>query len=142
MNRVVSALRSFAEFYLIIVGGGYTLAASVALILNTRTLLQTADADEIRAFRGDLSESLLMLVPAALILAAGIGVHRYRWWGLVLAAGMGILAVGYGTIGGLANPLVWDYHIFTIVFPMAVILVWAVLPITWLEFKRQGVKTS
>jgi hypothetical protein len=142
MSRVVSALKGFAELYLIIVGGAYTLTALVALILNTRTLLQTADAGEVRTLRGDLSDNCLMLVAAALILAAGVGVHRYRWWGLVLATGMGILAVGYGAIGGLANPLIWDYHIFTIVLPMAVILVWAVLPITWLEFKRQGVKTS
>ncbi len=141
MKRVVSALRRFAELYLIIVGGAYTLAALVALLLNMRPLLQTSDAGEIRAIRGDLREGFLMLIPSALILVAGIGVHNYRWWGLVLTAGMGILAVGYGVTWELTNPE-WDYHTFTIVLPMALILAWAMLPPTWVEFKRRSFKTS
>jgi hypothetical protein len=142
MNRVVSALKQFAELYLLIVGGAYTLSALVALVLNARTLFQTADPGEVRTIRTDLLENWLMFIPAALILLAGIGVRGYRWWGLVLAAGMGILAVGHGLQWELTHPGIWDYHDFTIVLPMAAILVWAILPPTWLEFKRQSLRAS
>ena len=140
MNRLVSALKHFAELYLIIAGGGYTLASLVALSVNTRALLTSADRVELRDLRADLGENCFILVAAGLTLTAGLGIHKYRWWGLLLAAVLGALAVAGGLVWSVTDP--WEYHNFTIALPMAAILVWAILPPTWVQFKRQSVKAS
>jgi hypothetical protein len=140
MKRVVSGLKKFAELYLIIVGGGYTLASSVGLVVNTKGFLRCTDEIEAKAFRQDVTEGLVMFVFAALLLAAGVGIHKSRLWGLVLAAGMGILTVGYSLVQNSSG--LSDYHDFTIALPMGLIFIWAVLPHTWLEFTRQGIRAS
>jgi dolichyl-phosphate-mannose--protein O-mannosyl transferase len=77
MSRLLSVAKQLVELYLIIVG------ALVALIANM------ASAD-----KGNLGENWTMLIVAGLILAAGVGVKIYRWWGLLLAAVMGTLTIG------------------------------------------------
>jgi len=84
----------------------------------------------------------MILVPAALILAAGVGVHLYRPWGLFLACGMGIATLAYGLTWEINHWGSFDEHNLTIVLPMTLILIWALLPSTWLEFKRRSFKAS
>lgn len=140
MKRIVSGLKKFAELYLIVVGGGYTLVSAVGVVLSTKNFLQNTDEINAKLFRQDITEGLILFFFASMALAAGIGIQKYRVWGLVLTVGVAISAVGYSLIQnavGLSN-----YHDFTIALPMAVIFVWGVLPPTWLEFKQKSLKTA
>ena len=112
----------------------------VALILNTRTLLASSDRIEVKDVRSELGENSLMLIAAAATFVAGVGIHKYRRWALVLAAVMGVLAILESVAAGAIDP--WEYHNFTIGLPMAAIMIWALLPPTWLMFKERSGKTS
>jgi len=138
--KLVSALKHPAELYLIIVGGAYSLSALVALILNTHTLLASSDRIEVQDLRSELGENSLMLIAAAAMFIAGVGIYKYRRWGLLLSVVLGVLAIMESVAASAIDP--WEYHNFTIGLPMAVIMVWAFLPPTWKMFKLQGVKVS
>ncbi len=139
MNRLLSAMKHFAELYLIIVGGGYTLVSVVALVLNMHTIYTSAYPVEARDLRG-LNENLFLFLGAAPTLIAGIGIHRCRWWGLLLAGAVGVVAITSALVTSQVDP--WEYHNFTVALPMALILIWAILPPTWVEFKRHCLKAS
>lgn len=142
MSRRRTTVKHLAELYLIIVGGAYTLAGAVELVYNTQVTLQSSDPEERRSWSKDVNEALMFLIPSPLIFAAGLGVLKNRSWGLLLAIGMGIVTLGYGLFWEFNHPGEFDEHNFTIVLPMTLILIWALLPSTWLEFKRGSVKTS
>ena len=136
----MSALKHPAELYLLIVGGGYSLSALVALILNTHSLLKYTDRIEFKDLRADLGENCIMFLVATVALIAGVGIYKYRLWGLLLAAVLGVLAIWESVAASAIDP--WEYHNFTIGLPMAVIMIWALLPPTWVMFKEQSVETS
>ena len=140
MSRLVSATKKIVELYLIIVGGAYTLTALVALIANAHYLLTSEDRKEIQELHSNIGDNWIMLAVAGLILTAGVGVKMSRWWGLLLAGVMGIAMIGYAVTQSRMDP--WEYHNFTIAMPMAAILLWAMLPATWQEFKRRSFKAS
>jgi hypothetical protein len=140
MKRIVSGLKKFAELYLTIGGGGYTLASSVGVVVNARNFLQNTDEVEAKLFRQDVTESIILFLFASLAFAAGIGIQKYRRWGLLLAIGMAMLTVGYSLVQNVKG--LSDYHDFTMALPMAVIFVWGILPPTWLEFKQKSLKTA
>ncbi len=122
-----------------IVGGGYSLSALVALILNTRSLDRGQLEGDPSGIRADVKENLIMLFPSAVIFAAEVGVHKQRRWGLVLAGAMSFLAVGFGIrenltfYGKIFAP---DASLFTIVLPMAAIAAWTVWPGTWMQLGK------
>jgi hypothetical protein len=133
-------VKHLVELYLIIVGGGYTLASVVALAVNGRSLLTTADRIELRDLRSDLGENSIMFAFAAATLIGGVGIYKYRRWGLLLATALGVLAIMESANMSAVDP--WEYHNFTIGLPMAAIMVWALLPPTWVMFKQRSVRTS
>jgi hypothetical protein len=132
-------VKRFVELYLIIVGGGYTLASGVALAVNGHWLLTTTDRIELRDLRSDLRENSIMFAFAAATLIGGVGIYRYRRWGLLLAAVLGITAIAETVAVSAIDP--WEYHNFMIGLPMAAIMIWALLPPTWIMFKQRIVKT-
>ncbi|SRR5216683_3624721 len=136
MNRLSSILRRFARTYLVAVGGGFALVTLIGLVENGRTVFQYTDKTDVQYF---LWSGLVLLV-SVLALLAGVAINKFQWWGLALAGGIGILVIGSSISSFISDPL--EPHTFTILVPMAAILVWASLPATWLEFKRQGAKTS
>jgi len=138
--RFVSALKHPAELYLIIAGGGYSLSAFVALILNARTLFASTDRIEVKDLRIELGENSVMLIVATAALIAGVGIHQYRLWGLFLAAVLGVLAILESVTASKIDP--WEFHNFTIGVPMAAIMIWALLPPTWTMFRQRSVKSS
>ena len=140
MSRKPTTMKHVVELYLIIVGGAYALTALVGLLANTRFLLASMDAMEIRETRSDIGQNSILLGSAGLLLASGIGVRMYRKWGLILATGLGVCAIASAVVQIKKNP--WDYHHFTIGLPMAGILVWSLLPVTWREFERGSLQTS
>jgi hypothetical protein len=125
-----------------IVGGGYSLSALVALILNTRALYHGQLEGDPPGIRADVKENLIMLIPSALVFAAGMGIHKQRRWGLVLTGAMSFLAVGFGIhenlkfYGKIFAP---DPSLLTIVLPMAAIAAWTVWPGTWVQFEKARV---
>jgi hypothetical protein len=125
---------------MIIVGGGYTLASVVALAVNGHSLLTTADRIELRDLRSDLGENSIMFAFAAATLIGGVGIYQYHRWGLLLATALGVLAIMESANVSAVDP--WEYHNFTIGLPMAAIMVWALLPPTWVMFKQRSVRTS
>ncbi len=127
MNRVVSGLKKFAELYLLIVGGGYALAFLVGLIAN--------------GLDDDFRNSAVAFLVAVSFLAAGIGIYRFRRWGLVLAMIMAVLTVAY-SVSQRRSFGVWDYHDFTITLPMVGIFVWAILPPTWAKFSKREIEAA
>ena len=133
-------MKRFVELYLIIVGGGYTLASIVALAVNAHSLLTTADRIELRDLRSDLGENSVMFAFAAAALIGGVAVYKYRRWGLLLAAVLGVMAIAESVAASAIDP--WEYHNFTIGLPMAAIMIWALLPPTWVKFKQRSVKPS
>jgi hypothetical protein len=140
VSRLASVVKRLVELYLIIVGGGYTLASAVALAMNGHSLLTTADRIELRDLRSDLGENSIMFAFAAATLIGGVGIYKYRPWGLLLAVVLGILAIAESVAASAIDP--WEYHNFTIGLPMAAIMIWAMLPPTWVMFKRQRMKIS
>jgi hypothetical protein len=132
-------VKRFVELYLIIVGGGYTLASGVALAANGHWLLTTTDRIELRDLRSDLRENSIMFAFAAATLIGGVGIYKYRRWGLLLAAVLGITAIAETVAVSAIDP--WEYHNFMIGLPMAAIMIWALLPPTWIMFKQRIVKT-
>ena len=81
-----------------------------------------------------------MLAISVLAVILGVAIHKFQLWSLPLAGGMAILIIGYYIPHFGSDSLGADT--FTVLLPMAAILIWACLPATWLEFKRQGAKTS
>ena len=126
MSRRPTTAKHLIELYLIIVVGGYALAFLVGFIANGLT-------------DGDFGEMPGFLV-ALTCLTAGIGIYRVRPWGLVLAIIMAVLIIFY-SVSERRLMGVWDYHDFTITLPMALVLVWALLPPTWAEFQKREIKT-
>ena len=139
MSRPKATLKQAAELYLIVVGGAYTLAAIVGTLSNMHWLLTSTDRDELRTVRSDIGENVIMLLAAGATLTAGIGIHKYRPWGLVLAAIVGGLAI-LESLRASAIDLM-EYHNFIIGLPMAAIMVWTMLPATWAKFKQERVTT-
>ncbi len=140
MSRSGSVVKRVVELYLIIVGGGYTLASVVALAVNGHSLFTTADRIELRDLRSELGENSVMFVFAAATLMGGLGIYKYRRWGLLLAAVLGVTAIAESVAASAIDP--WEYHNFTIGLPMAAIMIWALLPPTWVLFKQRSVKPS
>jgi hypothetical protein len=104
----------------------------LGLLENIRVGLHFADKSDAQYLRG--AGAILVVSGAAI--AAGLAIHRFQMWALPLAGVLGILVVAGGFSSFIADP--WQPHTFTILVPMAAILVWASTPATWLEFKRQG----
>jgi len=140
VSRPKAALKQAVELYLISVGGAYTLSALVALISNTHWLLTSTDRTEVRGLRSDIGDNSIMLVAAGATLIAGVGIHKYRSWALVLAAVLGVMAIAESVAASAVDP--WEYHNFMIGLPMAGIMIWALLPPTWVKFKQRSVRTS
>jgi hypothetical protein len=140
MSRRKSTLKHAVELYLIIVGGGYTLTSVVALIYNAQWLLTSSEQAEIRGLRSEISDNCIMLIAAAATLSAGVGIYKYRRWGLVLAAVMSLAAIAECVAASAIEP--WEYHTFTIGLPMAAIMLWALLPPTWGKFQQESTKIS
>ena len=136
MNRASRILRRFARTYLVAMGGGFALVTLLGLIVNVKAMLQNTDKSDVQYLR----ESGLVLLISTLALVAGVAIHKYRLWALPLAGGVGVLVIGYSISDFIADPL--GAHTFTLLIPMAAILVWASLPATWLEFKQRGARTS
>jgi hypothetical protein len=136
MNRISRILRRFARVYLVAMGGGFALVTSLGLIVNVKAMFQHTDKSDVQYLR----QSGLVLLISTLALVAGVAIHKYRWWSLPLAGGIGVLVIGYSVSDFSADPL--GAHTFTILIPMAAIVFWASLPATWLEFKRQGPRNS
>jgi hypothetical protein len=135
MNLVGSLLRRFARLYLIAVGGGFGLMAFVGLVENGSQMLRYGDERDIGYLRG-VSFGLVFSI---LVVVTGVGIHKYRLWALVLALTTGILAVATGFANVVSDP--WNVYNFTVVLPMVLIVVWASLPATWLEFRQHGAKS-
>ena len=125
---------------MIIVGGGYALASIVVLAVNAHSLLTTADRIELRDLRSDLGENSVRFAFAAAELIGGVGVYKYRRWGVLLAAVLGVMAIAESVAASAIDP--WEYHNFTIGLPLAAIMMWALLPPTWVKFKQRSVKPS
>ena len=140
MKKLVLVAKHAAELYLIIVGGAYSLAGLVALIANTRLLLMATDRVELRESRADVGTNLIMLAFASACLTAGLGIHRFRRWGLVLAAIVGIFAILEAISASAIDP--WEYHNFTIALPLVLIMIWAMSPPTWMVFSERSLKNS
>lgn len=140
MSRRKATAKQAVELYLIIVGGAYTLAAIVATLSNMHWLLTSTDRDELRTVRSDIGENATMLFAAGATLIAGIGIYKYRPWGLVLAATMGGLAILESLHASAIDPM--EYHNLIIGLPMAAIMIWALLPATWAKFKQGSVRAS
>ncbi|HTZ33170.1 MAG TPA: hypothetical protein VMH31_11970 [Methylomirabilota bacterium] len=138
--KIVLALKPLAELYLIIVGGAYSLAGFVAVIANTRLLLMATDRTELRDSRADVGTSLIMLAFAALALTAGIGILKFRRWGLALAAIAGVCGILEALSASTIDP--WEYHNFTIALPLVLIMIWAMLPPTWVAFSERRLKST
>ena len=128
MNRPTSALKKFAELYLVIVGGGYALAFLVGLIAN---------GPDDPFFR----DSAVAFLAALSFLVAGIGIYKFQRWGLVLAMIMAVLTAVY-SVSQRISMGVWDYHDLTITLPMFAVFVWAILPATWAKFSKRETGTA
>jgi hypothetical protein len=140
MKKLVLVAKHAAELYLIIVGGAYSLAGLVALIGNTRFLFTAIDRAEIRESRADVGTNLIMFAFAAASLTAGLGIHKFRRWGLVLAAIVGVFAILEAVSASAIDP--WEFHNFTIALPLALIMIWAMSPPTWTVFSERSLKNS
>jgi hypothetical protein len=140
MKKLVLVAKHAAELYLIIVGGAYSLAGLVALIANTRLLLMATDRTEFRESRADIGMNSIMFVFAAACLAAGLGIHKFRRWGLVLAAIVGVFVILEAMSASAIDP--WEYHNFTIALPLVLIMIWAMSPPTWAVFSERSLKNS
>jgi hypothetical protein len=136
MNRLSSILRRFARTYLVGMGGGFFLVTLIGLVENANTMSRPADKSDIQYLR----EAVTALLVSLFTLVAGVGIHKFQRWALALAAGIGILVVGFTSSGFVSDPL--RPETFTILLPMVLIAVWACLPATWLEFRQQGAKTT
>jgi hypothetical protein len=117
-------------------GGGFSLITLLSLFENAKIASQVYDKSDVQYFR----QAGLVLAISVLAVIAGIAIHKFRWWSLPLAGGMAILIIGYSIPRLGSDPLGADT--FTVLVPMAAILVWASLRTTWLEFKRQNAKAS
>jgi len=121
---------------LVAMGGGFSLITLLGLFENARIMTRPFDKSEVQYLR----QSTIALAISLLAVIAGLAIHKFQWWSLPLAGGMAILTIGYYIphFGSTS----FGADAFTVLLPMAVILIWACLPATWLEFKRQGAKTS
>jgi hypothetical protein len=140
MKKLVLVAKRAAELYLIIVGGAYSLTGLVALIANTRLLLMATDRTELRESRADVGTNLIMFAFAAAGLTAGLAIHKFRRWGLVLAAIVGVFAIVETISASAIDP--WEFHNFTITLPLVLIMIWAMSPPTWMVFSERSLKTS
>ena len=126
-----SILRRFARTYLVAMGAGFALVTVVGLVENAKMMLalDKTDAQYLR------TSAMFFLVSSAAVVA-GFAIHKFRRWGILLAAAIAVfVVVGYGA----PHPV--QPETFTIWLPMVLILLWAALPATWLQFKRQGADT-
>ena len=135
MNRISAILRRFARTYLVAMGGGFALVTAIGLIENYKGLSPLSDKSDARYLR----ESGLALLISVLAVVAGFAIHKFRRWGILLAAAIGVFVVGHSAPTVIPNPV--EPGTFTIWLPMVLILLWAALPATWLQFKRQGADT-
>ena len=140
MKKLVLVAKHAAELYLIIVGGAYSLAGLVALIANIRLLLMATDRTEFRESRADIGTNLIMLAFASACLTAGLGIQKFRRWGLVLAAIVGVFAIVEAISVSAIDP--WEYHNLTIALPLVLIMIWAMSPPTWTVFSERSLKNS
>jgi hypothetical protein len=117
-------------------GGAFALITSISLFDNAKIMTQPYDKNDIQYFR----HAGIVLAISLLAVIAGVAIHKFQWWSLPLVGGIAFLIIGY-SITRLGSDLL-GAETFTILVPMALILIWACLPATWLEFKRQGAKVS
>jgi putative Mn2+ efflux pump MntP len=136
MSRLSSILRRFARTYLVAMGGGFFIVSLIGLVENVNTMSRPADKSDIQYLRGAVTALLVSLLG----LVAGVGIHKFQRWALALAIGIGIFVVSFAGPSFVSDP--WEPGTFTILVPLALIAVWACLPVTWLEFRQQGAKTS
>lgn len=130
-----SILRRFARTYLVAMGGGFALVTVLGLVTNAKMMFAAFDKSDAQYLR---TSALVFLVSSA-ALVAGFAIHKFRRWGILLAAAIGVFVVSYGAPTLISHPV--QPETFTIWLPMVLILLWAALPATWLQFKRQGADT-
>jgi hypothetical protein len=140
VKRVAQGFKRAVQLYLIVVGGGFGLAALIGVVLNLKESLESADPKEAMGYRNDLRVESLLLLFAVLFSTAGVGVVKSRMWGFVLAMVLAIATVMYSLVQNLQS--FSDYHDFTIALPMFVIFIWGMFPATWSLFRKQEVKAS
>jgi len=116
-------------------GGGFALVTVAGLLLNAKMMLTAFDKNDAQYLR---TSALFFLVSSAAVVA-GLAIHKFRQWGILLAAAIGVFVVGYSAPTLISGPV--QPETFTILLPMVLILLWAALPATWLQFKRQGADT-
>ena len=124
MSRISSILRRFARTYLVAMGGGFSLITLLSLFEIAKIMTQPYDKGDVQYFR----QAGVALATSGAAVIAGIAIHKFQWWSLPLAGGMGILIIGY-SIPRLRSHLL-EADTFTILLPMALILIWACLPAT------------
>jgi uncharacterized membrane protein YfcA len=117
-------------------GGGFFIVSLIGLVENANTMSRPAGKSDIQYLHGAVTS----LMVSFLGLVVGVGIHKFHRWALALAVGIGILIVGFTGSSFVSDPV--RPETFTILLPIALIAVWACLPVTWLEFKQQGAKTS
>jgi hypothetical protein len=135
MNWVSAILRRFARTYLVAMGGGFALVTVIGLLLNAKMMLTTFDKTD----GPYLPTSALFLLISSAAVVAGFAIQKLRRWAMPLAAAISLFVVGYSgptLISDLVQP-----ETLTILLPMVLILFWAALPATWLQFKRQSSDT-
>jgi hypothetical protein len=76
MIRIIAALERLLSFLLMIVGGGYSLAALIGFLGAMTQRFQTTDQSEIRTFGHDMRSDAMLFSFAFLFFATGIGIRR------------------------------------------------------------------
>jgi hypothetical protein len=117
-------------------GGAFSLLTLLSLFDIARTVSQPYGKSEVQYFR----QAGMVLAISVLAVIAGFAVNKVQWWSLPLTGILAIVVIAYWISNFGSEQLGADT--FTIVMPMAAILVWANLPATWLEFKRHNEKAS
>jgi len=117
-------------------GGGFALVTLVGLVQNAKMMMLTFDKSDAQYLR---NSGFVLLISLTAVLT-GFAIHKFRRWGILLAAGISIVVVGYGAPSLIENPV--QPETLTVFIPMVLILFWAGLPATWLQFKKQGAETT
>jgi hypothetical protein len=67
-------------------GGGFPLITLLSLFENARIMTRPYDKSDVQYLR----QSSVALAISLLAVIAGIAIHKFQWWSLPLAGGMGI----------------------------------------------------
>jgi NhaP-type Na+/H+ or K+/H+ antiporter len=117
-------------------GGVFSLITFLSLFDIARTVSQPYGKNEVQYFR----HAGMVLAISVLAVMAGVAINKVQWWSLPLTGILAIVVIAYW-ISNFGSELL-GADTFTIVMPMAAILVWASLPLTRLELKRHNEKAS